>query len=200
MHPADVRQAAKWKRCLKCWSVLQPAQWWLCLFAVLLSTTLPTNFPAQICWQIKRRRGKKRVDVGILGVTRGHTRPCPLCCFDIDIWKGWGGDKKSCLLISQPFSAGHSSFRQQPLSPPTTWIFITPLLCPPQLYFISHPETCRAVFDWPWHLKRSLNKGKKSCLWKLENTTWSREEEKNGILKETAHAYLNTNGCMKCAD
>lgn len=64
MHPADVRQAVKWKRCLKCWSVLQPVQWWLCLFAFLLSTTLPTNFPAQICWQIKREKNSWCWDFG----------------------------------------------------------------------------------------------------------------------------------------
>lgn len=186
MHPADVRQAVKWKRCLKCWSVCQPVQQWLCLFAILLSTTLQANFPAQTCWQNKRR---KELMLGFWESLVGTRGLAHCVAVTLTFGNGERETKKSSLLISKLFATGHSPFRQQPLSPPTTWIFITPLLCPRVVFFSPHPETCRDVFDWPWHLKRSLNKGEKSCLWQLENTTWS-IEGKNGILKEAELLHI----------
>lgn len=55
------------------------------------------------------------------------------------------------------------------------------LLCPWAVFFFFHPETCRVVFDWPWHLKRSLNLKKKKLF--MTTGELSLQQSKNGILK-----------------
>lgn len=109
-------------------------------------------------------------------------------------------NKKSCLLISKLLCHWSQFFYTATIEPSDRMNIHNSSSLPPSCIFSPHPETCRAVFDWPWHLKRSLNKEKKSCLWRLENTTWSREGKKWHFERSRAPAYLNTNGCMKCAD
>lgn len=153
------------------------------------------------------RERERELELVVLGVTCGHTEPCPLWVRDIDIWKRWGGERivkekkayffqLSCL--TNCLASAHSAQRQQPLNLPTTWIcMISPLFFSALwAVFFFHPETCRVVFDWPWHLKRSLNKEKKkSCLWQLENSPCS-GEKKWHFERSTAPAYLNANGSV----
>lgn len=186
------RQAVNWKRCLKCWSGPWPVERWFCLFAILLSTTSQRKL---FCPNLlTRRKGtKKRWSLGFESHSWGHTMLWPLWLFDTDIWtwwsKGWKELKAYFFQLSLNrqtfFATAHNSQRQQSLNLPTTWIcMISPLSSlPSELYFFFHPETCRVVFDWPWHLKRSLNKKKKKRKLFMTTGELSSQQSKNGILK-----------------
>ena len=55
------------------------------LFAILLSTTSQRKLFCLVLLTGEKKEGK-RVGVGVLGITHGHTELWPLWVCDIDIW------------------------------------------------------------------------------------------------------------------
>lgn len=165
-------------------------QQWLCLFAILLSTTLQANFPAQTCWQNKRR---KELMLGFWVSLVGTQGLAHCVALTLTFGNCEGRQKKQTKKAVSWYPnccvTGHSSFTQQPLSPPTTWIFITLLLCPRVVFF---PPTQRPVvlcligpdiWKGPW-IKR------KKVVYDDWRTLLEAEREKNGILKEAELLHI----------
>lgn len=143
------------------------------------------------------KRGK-RVGVGVLGVTCGHTELCPLWGFHIDIWTWWwGGIVKSLLFFAAVsyntncFATPHNPQRQQSLNLPATWICMISLLSslPSVRCFFSSPRdlsccvwlalTFEKVLEW-YKKKLFMTTGELS-LQQSEMAFW--KEHSSCILK-----------------